>query len=196
MTTATMRLDETLFGRIAVFNKYITRSQLEECLALQRRENPSRRIGDILLEKGYIDETQLSLILEIRRKKLKRMVRNQEELCRNERAFGRLALLRGKVSLSQLEDCILEQEKLAHLNLQFRIGEVMVAKGVLSVEDVLEILSWQKKRILACPPCDLNYNVVNYEEGTGYLCQKCGRALENPRFLDSVEVDGVIGGTE
>ncbi len=50
--------EDMIFGQIAVRNRFITAKQLEECLSIQkgliRDGEPSvRRLGEILLEKGY-----------------------------------------------------------------------------------------------------------------------------------------------
>ena len=52
------RFDEHLFGRLAIYNRILTKDQLVECLALQRVQAPDERqqIGEILLERGYITQ--------------------------------------------------------------------------------------------------------------------------------------------
>lgn len=185
-------LDETLFGRIAVLNNYLRPDQLEECLKIQRAESPSRRIGDILLEKRYLTEEQLRTILEIRRKKSRKAQTNPAEVRQSDKAFGHLALQSGTITLDQLEEAILEQQRLDYLNLHFRLGEIMVAKGLLEASGVLGLLRRQGKRILLCPVCDIHYNVLKYQEGKGYRCTKCQADLMEPKFLDSVAVDALI----
>ena len=185
-------LDETLFGRIAVLNNYLRSDQLEECLKIQRGESPPRRIGDILLEKKYLTEEQLQTILEIRRKKSRKAQTNRVEARQNDKAFGHLALESGLVNLDQLEGAILEQQRLDHLNLHFRLGEIMVAKRMLNASDVLQLLRSQGKQILLCPVCDIHYNVLKYQDGKVYRCTKCHSDLMEPKFLDTVAVDALI----
>ncbi len=61
------KIDELrLIGEIAVKLGLITRSQLEECLALQRmrkEEDQFDRLGSIFLEKGYLDIDKLDIVL-------------------------------------------------------------------------------------------------------------------------------------
>ena len=52
-------------GQILVETNMITPAQLEEALAVQKQE-PGRRIGDILISKGHITEVQLYKALEYR----------------------------------------------------------------------------------------------------------------------------------
>jgi hypothetical protein len=188
----TKRFDESLFGRIGVFHGFLRREQLEECLEEERTSANGKDLGQILLKKGYITEEQLGVIQEIRRKKVRKMLRDMKEIERNEKFFGMIALRRGWISLAGLEAAILEQERLRKLNLQFRLGEVLVSLGLLDDGRVLEILAEQKKRVLHCPTCDFHYNVFDYTGGETYRCKKCGDVLREPLFLDSVAVDGVI----
>lgn len=186
--------DETLFGRIALLNNYLRPDQLEECLAIQRSESPPRKIGDILREKGYLTEEQLRLILDIRRKKLRRARKDPEEAKSVDKTFGSLALAKSYVRLDDLEDAILEQQRLSSLGLHFRLGEILVSRGKLQVSQVLELLAMQEKRILRCPICDLNVNVQRFEGNKAYHCKQCGGRLIEPVFLDTVAVDAVLEG--
>jgi hypothetical protein len=186
------KFDENLFGRIAVFKDYLTWEQLEECLKVQRSQSPTPRLGEVLLQKGYLGQEQLQTILEIRRKKVRKLLRDPQEVRDADRAFGALALKAGFISLEDLETAILEQERLARLSLHFRLGEVLVSKSFMEVKDVLEILRHQGKRIVLCPVCDSHFNVIGFREGRKYRCLKCQAELMEPKFLDTVAVDGFI----
>jgi transcription initiation factor IIE alpha subunit len=186
------KFDENLFSRIAVFHGFLRRDQLKECLEEERSRPQGTDLGQILLAKGYLNEKQLGMIREIRRKKARKMLRDTKEIERNERSFGQIALRRGRVALKDLEIAILEQERLKKLNLQFRLGEVLVSRGLLPVEEVLSILAEQKKRILHCASCDFHYSVFDYHPEEEYRCKKCGDLLSEPLFLDAVAVDDVI----
>jgi hypothetical protein len=188
----TRRFEENLFGRIGVINGFLRREQLEECIEEERASSGRQDLGQILLRKGYITEGQLGIIEDVRKKKARKVLCDPREKERSEKTFGQVALRRGWVKPPQLEAAMLEQERLRKLNLQFRIGEVLVAMGVLTVDQILEILNEQRQRILQCPVCDFHYGVLEYHEGGEYRCRKCGEVLREPRFLDCVAVDGVI----
>ncbi len=187
--------DKNLYDRVGVFKGFLQKEQLEECLEEERASAGRRDLGQLLLEKGYLTEEQLGVIQEIRRKKSRKMLRDTKEIERSEKAFGQIALRRGLIGLKDLEAALLEQERLRKLNLQFRLGEVLVALGVLDVEQVLEVLAEQRKRILLCPSCDFHYNVFDHQPLEKYRCKKCGDFLIEPLFLDAVAVDGVIDGS-
>jgi len=53
----------TLFGRIAVSAKLISQEQLLTALRLQDRSGASKRLGDILIELGYISQAQLTWLI-------------------------------------------------------------------------------------------------------------------------------------
>ena len=96
------------------------------------------------------------------------------------------------ISLDDLEAALLEQERLSRLNLHFRLGEILVSQGALTVDDVLGVLAQQGKRILVCESCDAHYNVVSFEDGKAYRCSNANVNLPNRSNLDTVAVDALI----
>ncbi|MBN1808517.1 MAG: protein kinase [Planctomycetes bacterium] len=63
-----------LFGEIAVRWKFVTREQLDECLGQQQEEHaqglPRRKIGEIMLYKGFIQVHQIAAILEAQKRRV------------------------------------------------------------------------------------------------------------------------------
>ena len=53
----------SLLGRIAVSAKLITQEQLLEALRAQDHFGPTKRLGDILLDLGYVSPAQLQWLL-------------------------------------------------------------------------------------------------------------------------------------
>ncbi len=64
--------DDLLFGRIALHYKLVTREQLLEAAEWQAREASSRKLGDILVDKGSLTPAQLEQILAVQRDYLSR----------------------------------------------------------------------------------------------------------------------------
>ena len=64
--------DDLLFGRIALHYKLVTREQLLEAAQWQAREASSRKLGDILVDKGQLTPAQLEQILAVQRDYLTR----------------------------------------------------------------------------------------------------------------------------
>lgn len=62
--TTEMMLEDTLCGKIALKNGLVTKEQLVECLQEQRRNPKLGPIGQIMLDKGYLNDQQLEAILK------------------------------------------------------------------------------------------------------------------------------------
>ena len=56
-------LEDTLYGKIAVRNDLVVDHQIEEALEIQRQDGYQRRIGQILVDRGYLSEQQVRAIL-------------------------------------------------------------------------------------------------------------------------------------
>jgi twitching motility protein PilT len=64
--------DDLLFGRIALHYKLVTREQLVEAAQWQAREASSRKLGEILVDKGYLTPGQLEQVLAVQKEYLSR----------------------------------------------------------------------------------------------------------------------------
>jgi twitching motility protein PilT len=62
--------DDLLLGRIALHYKLVTREQLVEASRFQAHEASSRKLGEILVEKGYLTPRQLEQLLAVQREYL------------------------------------------------------------------------------------------------------------------------------
>ncbi len=186
------KFDENLFSRIALFNNYVTKEQLGECLNEQRAGESGLPLGDLLLQRGYLTQEQLDTILSVRRKKIRKYLRSAKEARAGDKGFGQVAIAAGFITPDALEDALLEQERLQRVNLRFRLGEILVSKKLMTVQQVLEVLSEQGKRILVCPVCDCHFNVADFEAERTYQCTKCESQLSEPNYLDTVAVDAII----
>jgi len=63
-------MEENLFGQILLNFNLITKEQLEKALDLQRRSQAPKRLGELLVEQGMIDEKSLKSILSVQKRKL------------------------------------------------------------------------------------------------------------------------------
>ena len=59
--------DDVLFGRIALHYKLVTREQLLEASELQAQRGGQLRLGEILVDKGYLTPQQVAQILGVQR---------------------------------------------------------------------------------------------------------------------------------
>ena len=61
-------MEENLFGSIVLRNNLLTEQQLDECVTEQKRIHPPKKLGEIMVEKGYISEKTLNSILSVQRR--------------------------------------------------------------------------------------------------------------------------------
>lgn len=91
--------------------------------------------------------------------------------------LGRAAVQQGQISQSQLDECIRLQELSKRVGRQLRLGEILVANGFLTAEQVLHLLSSQGKRMFECRACRTRYNVAATVEPSALRCRRCGEEL-------------------
>ncbi len=178
---------DILLGRIALANRFVTKEQLDECVRLQAAGH-KESLGKLLEEKGYLTSTQLIAVLELQDQRLRRS-HARLRVPKKEVLFGRLAIKLGMATKEQVYDALREQALLLDMDKKYRLGQVMIMKGYLSVAQVEMLLKCQHKTILQCPECSTRYNVEGYVPGMKVQCRRCGRSvLEEPRPLESSEV--------
>jgi len=90
--------------------------------------------------------------------------------------FGQLLLERGLVSPEELAEAIRRQRQsqLAGSEPVPRLGEILVAMGVLTEAQVAQALEAQNRRILRCGVCGVQVNVELRADVREYRCGRCG----------------------
>lgn len=63
--------DDSLFGKLAIKNGLVSQGQVEECINHQKNIRYTKRIGEILLEKGYLNEKQYRALLNAQQRVVK-----------------------------------------------------------------------------------------------------------------------------
>ena len=182
---------EVLFGKIAVSCGYITDAQLDRAIEEQSARKQPQHLGRLMVEMGLLTEEELMTVLAIQREN-----RSRAEMSPAVRklgmTLGALAVESGYCSEQEVHACIREQARLERFNLFFRLGEVLVSKNVLTIQQVHDLLKTQNITILGCPGCFSKFNVLNYKQGMTIDCPKCGAGLELPDSLTSIKVDANI----
>ena len=74
----------------------------------------------------------------------------------------------GLVPRAEVERAIALQNSEARRGVFLRLGELLVARGLLDETAVARVLGMQGRTILVCPSCLAQFNVVLYEEGRKY----------------------------
>lgn len=183
---------EVLFGKIAVSCGFINDEQLTRAVESQEKAAEGTHLGKIMVDMGYLSDEELMTVLAIQRENRSRLEMSPA-VRKMGMTLGRLAIEKRYCSEQQVHECIREQAKLERFNLFFRLGEVMVSRGVLTPDQVHELLQTQNITILGCPGCFSKFNVLNWKTGMKIACPKCGHAeLERPVGMPELKVDGSI----
>ncbi|MBI5369380.1 MAG: protein kinase [Planctomycetes bacterium] len=106
--------------------------------------------------------------------------------------FGKLILRRGWATEAQVTEALRLQQESELAGKARQVGEILVERGVLSVNQVKELLAEQNKAILKCEGCGTKYNVTGLEPGRTIKCMKCGANLVVPKRIVSPGVEGSV----
>jgi len=63
-------MEQNLFGQILINFNLITQEQLDKTVELQKKSNPPRLLGELLVEQGFLDDKSLKSILSVQKRKL------------------------------------------------------------------------------------------------------------------------------
>jgi len=106
--------------------------------------------------------------------------------------FGRALVAQGLVDSDEVERTVELQSLLARRGVFLRLGELLVARGVLKGETVAEVLALQGTVILVCPQCLAQFNVIAYQREREYRCSRCDDPLRRPDQLEDVAVEDTL----
>jgi hypothetical protein len=177
--------EEILLGKLALAHGLLTREQLDA--AVQEQEASKRRLGEVLVERGVISRNDLQVLLAEQERNLQKrhsttLIRKQDSL------FGKVAVGLKLVRTEDANACVREQARLESLGRRVRLGKIMVQNGLLTMEQVGQVLDYQKKQILYCEACDALFNAPKGEAGKTYQCRNCGAALTSPSRVTTCDV--------
>ena len=168
--------DDRLLGSLAVREGFVSSQQVEECVALQKSAASPRKLGEILIEKGYITAKRLMALLDIQSRQV-RIVAADPALGG---LFGQIALDLGFVPADKIEQALQEQASLSRTGSPAMLGQILLRKGWLQTGQFLEILKVQRRTILRCPGCDTFYRFEEKDRGSKFACRRCGNIVPIP----------------
>jgi len=185
------REEELLFGRMALRAGFITEEQLKEALRRQEESPVHRRLGDVLVELGYMTRGQVALVMRAQGRQLDK-TDERLRLPRREVLFGAIAVKFGLATKEQINRALRKQAQLRAQGKEVPLGKILVEEGVLTLSQVKTLLSYQRKSLMVCPQCGKRYNVLNPVPGKKVKCPNCGASLEEPMAVGKADVDGAI----
>lgn len=168
--------NEILFARIAIRNGLITDEQLEQCLAIQRKHAQGRHIALIMLERGLIDDIQIRAILSVQRRRLHKGGRSTSKDF--EVALSKLLLEEKLVTEKDVKDARAAKDEMEERGLFPAIGDILVQRGVLTLEKLNDCISRIDKTELWCENCGKKYRAYGYHDGIKAKCRVCKGTLE------------------
>ncbi len=105
------------------------------------------------------------------------------------RLFGQLAVARGFVPQARVDEALAEQREEGRGS---ELGQILLRRGWISMEQFLEVLRLQQRFVLRCPSCDRSYDVFGYKRGDRFHCTRCSTALEVPRSAEELLGDPAV----
>ncbi len=169
-----------LLGRIAVEHGLLTEEQLQKCIEIQRSSGNPTRLGQVLLDLGYVNRHQLRFIEAKQGQRMEETDVFQNRPAR-EVLFGKLVVQLGYCREHHVNECLRESALREADGQEVRLGELMVARGYLSPYQLNAVLAEQNKKILYCTTCDKHFNVLGFRRGFRLRCLHCETTLVAPR---------------
>jgi hypothetical protein len=177
--------NDLLLGKIILSKGFCTQAHIDRCLAIQAARHDGTPLGRVLVNEGFITEEQHSEVLGIQRRNMSAvdpLQKKQKEAV----LFGKLAVREGLITEEEANKCLRQQ---ATEGEKRSLGEIMVAKGCLTTEQVKDLLSKQQKKIMSCTACSLCYTVLTISQGKTIACPRCKGPLVEGKPSDSTRTD-------
>ncbi len=133
-----------LFGMIALSMGMISKEQLDDCLEAQQESKKPRQLGDIMLERGKMTEEQVSEVLSIQ-EKMGDFTSKQASESTGRRLLGEILVECAYIDEATLKHALQRQEILRETGISPRLGELLLAVGKLTREQLRKALTIQTR---------------------------------------------------
>jgi len=111
-------------------------------------------------------------------------------------SLGKLVVEKGLATSEEVSHCLKIQAENADSGVFVRLGEIFVREGLLSPDQVQDLLALQNVKILVCSKCFTKYNVEGWTEGSDQSCIRCEATLVEPSELASLAVEDTVADEE
>ncbi len=173
---------DTIVGHVLIERGIVSRDQLVECLREAGGEGSSAstaKLTDLLITKGYLEETQLSAL----RLEIGGLLDSKDDfqvVRREDTMIGRLLVQRKSITEQQLKECLAAQDEEAKEGGRqvSRLGELMIKRGFCSFADLEAALKAQAAQVkLVCAQCSATVASAEFDPNKKYICKKCSGML-------------------
>lgn len=125
-----MASQDLFFGQIAIQKQLLNLEQLDECLRLQKRMYPPRRIGEILVEKKYLKTEEVEEILVTLEKQ---KGKDDSVLQVDDESLEKNVIAKGYVSQRQVKDARKIQDTMRQQGKEVSLGEVLISRRLITL---------------------------------------------------------------
>lgn len=180
---------DLLFGRLAVEMRFCTAEQVERCAAIQAQSERPMPLGRQLVQEGYLTEDQHSKVLARQRENMRRPD-PASHAPKGDLLFGRLVVREKMATEEQVNACLRDQAKTGERR---TLGEVMIARKILTPAQVESLLSLQSKTIMRCGRCAISLTVHSTSKNPRKVaCPRCKGPLEAVGRSGDTKADGEL----
>ena len=179
---------EILIGQIAISQGMVTEEQLAEVVEDQTGKGDPLQLGELLIQKGYLIPEQLRRVLEIQAGRLGEHDGVTLDTL-EESLFGRKVVRLGLATEQEVNAALREHGSRHTAGASVRLGQILVEFGSLTPAQVRRVLHRQKKEILFCPACFVQYNIVGFRPGVSFRCKACTGELQVPETDQGAPID-------
>jgi hypothetical protein len=177
-----------LLARLAVREGMVSQETADRVLKLAAARNSEIPLGELLLQFGHISPEQYKTLMALAHRERGEAHEEADE----QQLFGEAVTARGLATPDQVADALRQQAELAARGVFKNLGEILVERGILKVEQVRGILGEQDQVILHCPACREKYNVLRSWVGDAKCPADSVLLAESP--TESVGVAATLGG--
>ncbi len=142
-------------SELAVELRMATPAQVEACLQALEEETTSVSLDRLLLDRGFITESQHASLIETLLRDGIPAVQKNKSVTR----FGQQVVEKGFATEEEVESALKEQARDADQGIHRNLGEILVDSGTLTKEMVIALLEDRDQVISICPDCGEKYNV-------------------------------------
>ncbi len=173
-------------AKLAVSLRMISQETADRILSLLESGGEALGFPELLVQLGHLNEEQAKRLGELAARPAAPAEADEQE------RFGEVVVAKGLATSAQVGEALREQAQLASKGVFKNLGELLVARAILSADQVKSLLDALDQVIMVCPACSEKYNVLR-NWSAGAKCPTDGSKLEEARKSASVGVAGTLG---